>query len=750
MHLKILSLFILAFFSQFHLTQAEDFKKEWIVYFSTLHAAQNYQMNHPEQVLDQVDQILKVRLTKDEKDLLLKDNRVKSIEPNYVKTAATETDPLFPKQWGLQAIHYEPQLSTSFSKNELLGKSIIANDQEFIYDQSPFSANTFSIKPSTKLSRVSIELDHVEGPWSLSIYHEGNQIATNEGSLEKLDVLLPEDFYNELTFVVRNTDTWSTPPTIEKVIGVNHLIIAVIDSGVDLHEDFGDNILYSLGKDFKEDLKWPEDTNGHGTHVTGILAAATNNGLGITGVIGNYPIDILPLKVLDQNGYGGDFEISKAVHEAIDRDVDLINMSLAGKGETLILKEAIQKALQQGIPIVAAAGNWNISTEKVYPASYPGVIAVSAITAALEKVPTSNFGWEVDISAPGYDIVSTYLDNEYKALTGTSMATPFVSGTLAIIKSLYPELDLIELRNHLFLTADDIFTEGYDQYSGYGLLNMKKALEAPLSTKGLEWLSLKDGQDLNVMEHALGISSKWMGENVEVFVNDERVEKEPITDSLKSVDFSQIGLSKSAVSLFTFITDHNKNIYEMDQIIVRNPDKESIAYRDVPASFWAYNEIMNASQNGIIQGYEDGSFQPNAHISRKHSVLMLQRFFGWDDLGSYISPFQDVESTLTVSNFSIMSAYRQGVIQGYNEQFFKPNNPLTRGQMALILARSLDLDGVPFTGNSYSFDDVKPTDEFYDEVQHLASMGIISNQDRFRPNDYISRAEFAAMIFRIE
>lgn len=745
MPLKIF-LFLLMILFQNDTIHAEYLTSEWIVYFSTPQAAENYQSTHPEKVLDQYGRILKMKLSMDEKNLLQSESSIELIEPNYAKKAATEGDPLFQQQWGLNAIHYTPNISTLSSKNQLEGKTISINNHDFIYDQTSFSANTFTIKAATKLSRISIELENHKGPWSLSIFYEGKEIGSNEGDLERLDVLIPKEHYEELTVVIENADN----PTIRRIVGVNHTLVAVIDSGVTLHEDFGDTLLYSLGKNFKDGLEFPEDQNGHGTHVTGILAASTNNGIGIAGVTGDNPVDILPLKVLDKNGYGGDFEISKAVNEAVKQNVDLINMSIAGRGQTHILKEAIVEALQHGIPVVAAAGNWNSSTEKVYPASYPGVITVSAVTEALERVSTSNYGWEVDISAPGDEILSTYLNNQYKTLTGTSMATPFVSGTLAILKSIYPDMDVIELRNHLFLTSKDILAEGYDEISGYGLLDMNAALQGMERRKGLEWLSLKEGQELDFPEQKyLGISSKWAGKNVAVFVNDVPFVKRTITSNMEIVDFSQLNIGKNHVNLLTFVTDDSKKIYEVDQTIVRNSDVTVPSFSDVPTSFWAYEEISDASQKGLINGYSDGSFRPNANISRKHSVLILNRLFEWDNLDFYTSPFKDVESTLTSANYAIMAANHNGVIKGYKNGLFQPDHSLTRGQMALILARTLGLEDIKFKGAPHSFKDIKPGDETFDAVQHLTSLGIITKQNNYHPNAYITRAQFTAMITRI-
>lgn len=756
MRLKLLGMFMTLFLSYTQLTYADESdEKEWIVYFTNLEDANHYHFFHPEQVVDQYDYILKVKLTDIEKSSLLQQKQVERIEPNYRKSIADQpsgNDPFLHKQWGLKAINFDDYIQNSsyFFKNELLGEIFTVNGREITYQGQPLASDTISVNlSSATLSRISVEIDHVESPWTLSIYKENGQlIASNKGDFKKLDILIPKAAYNQLEIVLTTIEIWDTSPIITDVIGVNHLTIAVIDSGIDLHEDFCGNILYTLGRDFKEGLTYPQDNNGHGTHVTGILAACSNNQLGISGVIGNAPIDILPLKVLDHRGFGGDFEISKAIQEAIDYKVDLINMSLAGKGETLVLRQSVKEALNQNIPIVAAAGNWNMSTEKIYPASYPGVITVSGMTDRMEKVPSSDFGWEVDISAPGYQILSTYLSNQYKVLNGTSMATPYVTGTLALIKLRYPDFGLIEIRDHLFKTSRDILDKGYDQYSGYGLLDLKSALNDDRPPSQVEWLSFKEGQTITLDKgQTIGFSSNWQGMKTTIFANDTFLEEKTISNAIETIDFTKLRMKNSRLHLSTIITDNHKKVFGINQISVKIGNNQDHTYTDISSDFWAYDNITTASRIGLVNGYQDGSFKPNSNLSRKHSVLILSRLFKWDSLSSYESPFLDVESQLNTANLAIFSAYENGVVRGNNHQLFYPEKPLTRGQMSLILARALHFSEIE-TSKSHSFKDIKPSDEYYYAVQQLTTKGIITEQDYFKPYNFITRGQFVAMIVR--
>jgi major intracellular serine protease len=211
------------------------------------------------------------------------------------------------------------------------------------------------------------------------------------------------------------------------------VVVAVIDTGVDYyHPDLMGRILG--GKDFtgKGDYM---DGNGHGTHVAGTIAAS-NTGTGIIGVAPK--AKILALKALDDNGEGYMDWTVQAIRYAITQDVDVINMSLGGP-HTLSLRRAVQEAVNAGIIVVAAAGNegdGNDQTEELsYPGAYPEVIQVGAVGYNGALAYFSNTNKEVDILAPGEDILSTYPGGKYARLDGTSMATPHVAGAAALLKS---------------------------------------------------------------------------------------------------------------------------------------------------------------------------------------------------------------------------------------------------------------------------------------------------------------------------
>lgn len=218
------------------------------------------------------------------------------------------------------------------------------------------------------------------------------------------------------------------------------ITIAVIDTGVSPVPDL-QQTKFVQGYDFINDRINTIDDLGHGTHVAGTIAQSTNNNYGVAGIA--YKAKIMPIKVLSKNGGGTISDIAEGIRFATDNGAQVINLSLGGGGESRLMKEAIDYAYSKGVVIVAAAGNSN-ENASTYPARYPKVISVSALDAAGEKAPYSNFGAGVDISAPGGGengkIIQETIDPEtempiFGGFQGTSMASPHVAGVAALIKA---------------------------------------------------------------------------------------------------------------------------------------------------------------------------------------------------------------------------------------------------------------------------------------------------------------------------
>lgn len=254
--------------------------------------------------------------------------------------------------------------------------------------------------------------------------------------------------------------------------------VAIVDTGIDLkHPDLKDNI--KGGYNAINPSRSPNDDNGHGTHVAGIVAAL-NNAIGVVGV--GPQIDLYAVKVLNASGSGYLSDVIEGLDWAVQNGMQVINMSLGTPQDIPSFHEAIQRVYQAGIVQVAAAGNTGGSV--VYPAAYPEVIAVSATDQNNQIASFSSRGPEIDLSAPGVNIYSTYKGSSYATLSGTSMAAPHVAGAAALVLSVPSKCDFDlngscspdEVKQRLEQTAIDLGTPGKDDLYGSGLVNAYNAL----------------------------------------------------------------------------------------------------------------------------------------------------------------------------------------------------------------------------------------------------------------------------------
>ncbi|WP_456273201.1 S8 family peptidase [Bacillus sp. AK031] len=724
-------------------------EEERIVYFTDELSAREFANNHSEYILSIQDGILNTKGLSSQ--YLSNQPNIELVEPNHAKHAASFAfnDPLINQQWYLNKINFQTvgeNFPASY-ENLFLNKPLLYSGKSTIYTGQPIAVHpaTFTLGGET-VNRVSVTLKNPGGSWTLTVQDSsGKTIGVNSGTLSKLDVLIEEQSYETLTIKISTDEDWQTAPLIERVTGVNHVRVGVLDSGISPHEDFCENLLFSLGKDYKSNQPLPYDGYGHGTHVAGIIGACSNNGIGVSGTSGNAPLDIIPFKVLNDDGLGGDFEISQAIEDAIEMNVDIVNLSLAGRGTTLMLENTIKKAYLNQVLVIAAAGNYNTSTESVYPASYPFVMAVSALNEKMNRVANSDFGWEVDISAPGEGILSTFTNNSYKELTGTSMATPLVTAAAALVLENNPSLDITGLRGALYDSTNDILTQGYDIYSGAGMINYSKIYETHKNSK-LEWLNAKEGQPHLKNSYSLGISQDLRAEELYVFSNEKVILHQTIDSNLEDVVVSPSS-SKPTTKILTLAVDDGI-VSSMDYTYLLNTDAAQPGFKDIPTSYWAFNEITQAADNGYIHGHDDGYFRPHDYISRRHATMMMNRLFRWEDLKSLDSPFTDVGAEITPSNIAMLAASSEGIIKGYPDKHFYPENSLTRGQMALVLARALNVDSELINASPHHFKDVSPGSETFIPITNLTELGIITKQELYKPVDNINRAQFAAMVNR--
>jgi len=317
-----------------------------------------------------------------------------------------------------------------------------------------------------------IALELPEEPEGLDKLHD--DLSSKKASIQKTG---PNDPFYSIQWGLKSIkaeDAW------DATIGSKKIVIAVIDTGIYyLHPDLMANIWINdkenptnnkdndrngyigdyFGYNFIDNKADPLDDHGHGTHVAGIIGAVGNNAKGVTGV--NWNVNLMSLRTLGTNGNGDMVSGVKAIQYAKQMGANVISCSWGGSGKSLALDEAIRTS--PNILFVIAAGNDanNNDVKGFYPANYnyPHTITVAA-TDQNDKLATfSNYGVKtVDIAAPGVTIASTYIPsyNEYAYLSGTSMATPFVSGLAGLMLSIDPTLTPIQVKKLMLDNADKI------------------------------------------------------------------------------------------------------------------------------------------------------------------------------------------------------------------------------------------------------------------------------------------------------
>lgn len=265
--------------------------------------------------------------------------------------------------------------------------------------------------------------------------------------------------------------------------GSNKVKIAIIDSGIDLnHPDLKSKI--TTGINIIDPNKKPLDDNGHGTHVAGIAAAATDNKIGVAGIAPDCLI--MPVKVLDK-GRGTDIDIAEGIIWASKKGADVINLSVGLYTKSTALERAVKYAIGKNTVVVSSAGNDAKSSKLHLPSMIKGVIEVSATTKKDKLASFSNYAQQISVSAPGDDIYSTMptynvdltkeIGKGYGYMSGTSMASPIVAGLAALIKSEDKSLTPKEVKEIIEDSASDLGKKGYDEYFGNGRIDAYQALK---------------------------------------------------------------------------------------------------------------------------------------------------------------------------------------------------------------------------------------------------------------------------------
>ncbi|MFC4354175.1 S8 family serine peptidase [Chryseomicrobium palamuruense] len=507
--------------------------------------------------------------------------------------------------------------------------------------------------------------------------------------------------------------------------------VGVLDSGIDTeHRDLkvvGGVCTYdsfcSAGVPY-------DDDEGHGTHVAGIIAALAN-GTGVVGVAPN--VELYSIKALSEFGSGTTTSIVRGIEWAIQNDLDILNLSITSDENEPAIANALKVAYDKGMILVGAAGNKGVAETSTvtYPAKYDTVIAVGAVTSKNTKLLESSVGPEVEFTAPGEQILSTYpmewdfTDDKadgYTMMSGTSMAAPHVTGLLALYKERFPDLTNKELRTLLVGTVTDLGTAGRDRLYGHGLISYKKVLPGYLELT------------TTVSKSQLTVTSKEPARLTSITIGST---KYPISNG-KSIVYGV----KGNYSVAAEWNKDGKTIREMIPVSLTEPD-----YKDVRGDSWYARHIGFLHYKDQIEGFLDGTFRPQAEITRAQAITLIARAKGLDG-AQRKTEFPDVNPASFASGY-IQSAVEAGITGGYTDGTFRPDKLVTRAEMAILVQRAFSLP-TPTTANPFT--DVTSGMASYNAIRAIVAKNVTTgfSDKTFRPYQPMTRSEYAAFLARVQ
>ncbi|MCR8643214.1 S8 family serine peptidase [Paenibacillus sp. N1-5-1-14] len=451
----------------------------------------------------------------------------------------------------------------------------------------------------------------------------------------------------------------------ETTKGSSHIKVAIIDLGINTKLD---ELARSAMKTFNVFGKTGQEVRqNHGTHVASILAADGSNGIGISGVAPG--VRLMPINAWGPNGRTEE-STANAIRYAADQGAQILSMSLGSNefakdtgGDSPIIREAIQYAHSKGVLLIAAAGNDIGMAKPDFPARYPEVIAVGAVT---DKDILSNFSARSsDLVAPGDVIYSIGMDGRYISLSGTSMATPMVAGVAALILSKNPELSSDQVKDILCKSALPL---GDQHLYGHGRIDAGRALEmTPSPVKPVDESAIF--QDMNGHWAKIAVNGLWDKNLVSGVANDTFAPDVPLTRA----QFAAM-LTRSL---------------HLPLIVPQS------TFADVPEDAWYFGEVHAAAKAGIVHGYDARTFDPNAQMTREQMAAMLVR--AWEyKFGNEINGMSAVdggsarhdgrlmdESVIsTWAKSTVYHAIELGLMVGKEAHTFDPQGTTTRAESA--------------------------------------------------------------------
>jgi len=391
------------------------------------------------------------------------------------------------------ADYFSLDVNASSRPKAILIKYKTGVSQKSVDSLKSIGTKDLTLDASVPFQRIMVDADkYSQIPSMLSYLKSQPDVEWAEEDLVLKALYAPDDPYYSYQW---NFDKIGMPAGWDYTMGENDVIVAVVDTGAYFPlTDLGQT-RFVQGFDFVNNHLNPFDDNGHGSHVIGTIAESTNNGIGVAGMAPG--IKIMPVKVLAWDGFGYASDIAQGIYFATNNGAHIINLSLGGSYSAAI-KDAVNYAVSHGVLVIAAAGNDGTST-LIYPAALSNVLSVGATNDLNVLAPYSNYGYGLDVVAPGGDLSRTLHNPEYNVdypagilqqtyyggsigywyFQGTSMAAPHVAGLAALLKSKNNSLTAADITAIIENSATDLGASGYDTKYGYGLIDAAKALGIP-------------------------------------------------------------------------------------------------------------------------------------------------------------------------------------------------------------------------------------------------------------------------------
>ncbi len=301
------------------------------------------------------------------------------------------------------------------------------------------------------------------------------------------DIFLPPFKVEHVVTTLSQVEDWGirqlNVPKTWTITEGEDIVVMVLDTGFTDHTDLIGAMNKKDSRNCIEGESTIMDGNGHSTHVCGIIGARHND-IGMVGVAPK--CTIVTVRVLGDSGGGTYEEIANGLKYAIRTKPDIVSMSLGAPVDKSVLHDPIKELYKLNIPVICAAGNDGRSDAVNYPGKYPETICVTAFDSKGNPARFNSTGSMVDFSAPGVDIYSTYLNNQYAKLSGTSMATPFITGLVALLLAKHRKQEaetgmndcktIEQIKEHLIKYADDKGIVGKDAIWGYGVIDPEKLI----------------------------------------------------------------------------------------------------------------------------------------------------------------------------------------------------------------------------------------------------------------------------------